>query len=393
MKLVLFMINFFGGGRGAGDASKSVLVDLSYISPAGIDGVDVYAFRLLEALETIDSPLKLSLLVTEANEALVAERLPGYARLRASSWALPFSGKLWSFNSFPFSFYVNRLLRKHHFSVLFSPYLHTNAICTRRVPHKGVLHDAQFHILNRQKGLKGWVYNRLRRRTLRAVPHIVTISHSARASIVQELPFVREPEAVIYNSVPVIEAGEIPASVAEDSYILYVNTLMPYKNAETLVRAFALIQEECEHRLLIKARSTDYWREVIVPLMHRLGVTERVTLLEEDFSDAQMSALYRGAAVFLSTSTMEGFGYTPIEAAIHRVPVICSSLDSLLETTQRQVIYYSPIRDPQALAEKLREVLQKPPSPAALEKTAEQLQQTYAGSRQARAFANYLMKI
>ena len=55
-----------------------------------------------------------------------------------------------------------------------------------------------------------------------------------------------------------------------------------------------------------------------------------------------MSYLYRNASVFVSPSRMEGFGLTPVEAAINGTPVICSNIDTLKETTLGLTDYFNP---------------------------------------------------
>ncbi|HQN23066.1 MAG TPA: glycosyltransferase [Thermotogota bacterium] len=51
-------------------------------------------------------------------------------------------------------------------------------------------------------------------------------------------------------------------------------------------------------------------------------------------SDTQRNTLYQNAALFVSPSLCEGFGITPIEAALFGVPVITTRETSIPEATQ-----------------------------------------------------------
>lgn len=63
------------------------------------------------------------------------------------------------------------------------------------------------------------------------------------------------------------------------------------------------------------------------------------------------------ARIFVNTSRFEGFGRTPIEAAMHGVPVLTSRETSLGEVTQDLLEYYDPADNVDKLAEKIKLIL------------------------------------
>jgi glycosyltransferase involved in cell wall biosynthesis len=74
----------------------------------------------------------------------------------------------------------------------------------------------------------------------------------------------------------------------------------------------------------------------------------------------------------------EGFGRTPIEAALHEIPVISSRCDSLPEATMEMLDYYEPPCDFNVLAVKIMEVLSRKNDVERLKQIAEKYKINYS---------------
>jgi glycosyltransferase involved in cell wall biosynthesis len=130
-------------------------------------------------------------------------------------------------------------------------------------------------------------------------------------------------------------------------FILFVGSLFPYKNVNTLLRAFLDIKDRIPHQLIIIGRK-DLSPE---PLYE----DERVRYLDyvglED-----IVRFYSFADLLIHPSLREGFGMTILEAMACGTPVLSSNRGSLPEVVGEAGILFDP-EDSKALAELILKVL------------------------------------
>ncbi|RHO62150.1 glycosyltransferase family 1 protein [Tannerella sp. AM09-19] len=334
----------------------NILVDLTYILPGKVSGVMNYSFRLLLGLKKCNYQNSIILLVTSKNYQLISNNFPEFKILVFNSIEIkkiPHIRGILNRNR------INFLIKKNNIDLFFSPYIVYYGLYSTIVPFVGVLHDAQGFVL-----MSNWVkqiaYNIFTRHILKKLIHLVTISKFAKTDILKRVHNLSVPISVIYNSIYYEDDTVNIKMENTNKYILNVNTLEPYKNLITLVKAFNMLKEEIPHFLYIKATRLPYWDNVILPYIKKYGIENRVKLIEKEFSEKEMANLYRNADLFVSPSLMEGFGFTPIEAALYGVPVVCSMTPALFETTRGLLNYYEPATDPYVLKETILEVLRLP---------------------------------
>jgi len=132
-------------------------------------------------------------------------------------------------------------------------------------------------------------------------------------------------------------------------YVLAVGTLEPRKNLERLIAAWEGLPDS--HALaLVGPRGWD--DERIVAAAQRAG---DVRLLGR-VSDADLGALYAGAACFAYPSLYEGFGLPVLEAMAAGAPVLTSNVSSLPEVAGDAALLVDP-RDTDAIREGLSRLL------------------------------------
>lgn len=103
--------------------------------------------------------------------------------------------------------------------------------------------------------------------------------------------------------------------------------------------------------------------------------------------------MFYKADLFVTNSLQEGFGRTPVEAALCMVPVISTKETSLLEVTMNEVFYYENATDDEELAKKILEVLSNKPRKEKLKEIAEKLEEEYKEENVAKKYTELIDKI
>lgn len=375
----------------------NILIDLTYINPKNTSGVANYSKRLLKGFNEINCDENIYLLVTENNKDFISNYFSDFPKIIINTKNGYFYNKLFFLRTFFNKQIFNQILIENNINLVISPYLTMNTLISDKYKQIGVLHDTQEYNQFKEKGIKGKgikgkVYRFLIRYVINKIDHIITISNFAKESILNDFPYLENKTSVIYNSVDY----DSNILIKKDTniikpYILYVNTLMPYKNLETLVKAYNLIKEKISHNVIVKGKKTPYWNNVIVPLIEEYNLSNEFILIDENYDDTQMKSLFKNADLFVTTSKNEGFGYTPIEAAILKVPVISSKETALYETTQGILNYYEPVEDYQNLSIKILELLNN--KPINLEEISKRFIDDYSPKKQAENFLKIIKNI
>lgn len=180
----------------------------------------------------------------------------------------------------------------------------------------------------------------LKRQYVGRADHIVCISESTRKDLLRVYPEVRTPITVAY---PGVSANFHPAATTSFPlpipYVLHVGNRSSYKDAYTLIEAFALIARRfLDYQLVFVGGGPLSAREI--SLIRESGIQGRVEQLT--LSDTDVPAAYAQAAVTVFPSRYEGFGLPAVEAMASGSPLILADTSSLPEIGGDAALYFPP---------------------------------------------------
>jgi glycosyltransferase involved in cell wall biosynthesis len=195
-----------------------------------------------------------------------------------------------------------------------------------------------------------WLYHQAHwpgRVVLNQADVVATVSHTSKTEI-SERHLTDRPIEVVYNAPTTLPKVELAPPKKE---IVFMGTLMPYKNAELLIDALPLLDE---YHLHLPGRATPDRLSALTARADRHGVTGRVTFWN-GASDADYATMLSTAMASVSASKAEGFGLPVIEAMALGVPFLATNMPIFHEVGGEAALYFNP-DDPADFAAKVREV-------------------------------------
>jgi glycosyltransferase involved in cell wall biosynthesis len=378
---------------------RKVLVDATEIFPESVHGsVPIYIMRYLNAIPREERENYTLLILSKARK-IFEEKFSDFKLLEFKQLAnygdVRFVPLRWLIRKIDTKRMV-RIISKGHYDVFLCPthlpfYGKSKIKCSKKLL---VVHDLK-ELKESCSSILGAAMltfqTNMRAKHLESFDQIIACSKFTKQDILDYFPQIHpEKVHVVYNSVKLADTSVCPKKFNESHYILYVNTLRRYKNIGTLVRAFIALKDKISNNLVVVGKDYDYWTNEVYPMIVAAGIEHRVIRLK-NISDEELRYLYEHADLFVSTSLHEGFGYTPIEAAICKCPVISTTQESLLDATQGLLDYYYPAMDDDALADKILDVLSNYPSQDELEQISEKYKEAYAPNVQERAINELLL--
>ncbi len=176
-------------------------------------------------------------------------------------------------------------------------------------------------------------------RAMLQADRVVAVSYETRREVIASTRGILDHRvAVIYPGTPrsfLTWANEHAAKPDNSRlpYILSTSTILPYKNFDKLIVAFAALQRKHDipHELVIIGQ-TPYptYQLKLKRLAVQHGVAHKVDFRGFVPLD-ELIRLYHGAAVFVLLSSCESFGFPVVEAMACGAPVVVSNRSSLPE--------------------------------------------------------------
>jgi glycosyltransferase involved in cell wall biosynthesis len=180
----------------------------------------------------------------------------------------------------------------------------------------------------------------------------ITNTHAIKKEIINHLKISEEQIDVIphgpsgnYRHVnkDSDEGGKYVRKYTESDYILYVGTIEPRKNIPCLIKAFKILRESYNIKLVI-AGGKGWSCDDVLRMPHELGIQDEV-IFTGYVNEKTILYLYNYAIAVVYPSIYEGFGLPVIEAMSCGTPVIISDIPSLREVAGNAALIFNPTND------------------------------------------------
>jgi glycosyltransferase involved in cell wall biosynthesis len=239
-------------------------------------------------------------------------------------------------------------------------------------------------------------YRRLRRFGQRRWVHHVAISQCTRNDLIRlwRLPAERvslarlatsffPPAAQVDNDVWTRLAPRLRDPDAP--FLAAVFNLLPRKNLDALLAAFASLGADCPKlRLVLYGRTGDLpdRRQWFERTVDELGIRQRIDMLDP-VDDAEMAELYRRSSAYVFPSLYEGFGLPVLEAMSVGGCVIARNASAMAEIVHDAGIL-TETAEPACLANAIRTAIDDPVRNQALRAAAIERAQSFTIEKLAR---------
>jgi glycosyltransferase involved in cell wall biosynthesis len=270
-------------------------------------------------------------------------------------------GKLWTQLALP----TKLFFEKEKPDVFFSPAHYAPRFCSTKsvvaIHDLAYLtHPAEFKKRD-QKQLTAWT-----KYSVKQAQKIVAVSQNTKDDLVKFYQLPEKKIAVIYNG---FDQHRFHTNLAKSTnqkvkdkyqikgdYLVYLGTLQPRKNLESLIKALPEIINKHPKIKLVVIGKKGWLYSTIFSLVESLGLQEKV-IFTGFVPDEEVPFLIASAKVFVLPSLYEGFGITALEAMACGVPVVVSRVSSLPEVVGEAGLYIDNPKNYAQIAQQINKIL------------------------------------
>ncbi len=370
-------------------------IDLTYISKKEAkdgffsEGVSIYCEEILREFVKEGKSRLFVLLVFEDQEKTIRNLFPEYSIRVIHSFLVSGIRKIIG-NEIGITT-CHRYMKKIVFpkqvadlDCIWFPFACQNTFVKCNVPVVSTVHDLiMYH--NGDWKVK-WKY---KNEVIKLSDRIVTISKVVKDDIVKTFDYLKAID-IIANPVALNVDSDIEVVdevASPQTFILDINAFAKRKNTMTLLKAYKIIKDDVAEDLVLCGgyKEDDYCQEIQKYIIEN-GLSERVHVYL-GIEVEKRNYLFKNASLFVMPSSEEGFGRTPVEAAMFGIPVICSDIPVLKEVMLGGcATFFSPIDDEKELAEVMLQKLKKQKNAEKLAEIAYKLNLYYSPEKCAREY-------
>lgn len=378
---------------------KKIGIDFTYINMLEVKNNELNNSLSEVLLEILDSfsekgiEDKFVIFVRYYAFDLVKKRLPMYKVVPIGGFFLRLLYKFTKGKRLGLSYIKKRKLyekaaKKENIEIIWNPYLHPCRSMYYGLPYVGTVHDLiQYHEFDDK--FKNEYNNLLKKST-----KVIAISDYVRKDLGDSIGVNIKEVSVIPNSIVLNMDTEKPIKqLIGKEYILDINGYGKHKNTLTLLKAFNNIKNDTNVNLVFCGNWKDEIYYLQIEEFIRENKLEDRVFLFYQISFAERNWLLKNAKLFCTPSLQEGFGRTPVEAAICCVPVVSTKETSLYEATNGLVNYYNNPCDDNELADMLITILKKQPDEKKLMEISNRLSELYSPDKCAELYLDVFQSL
>jgi len=310
-------------------------------------GIGRYVRELIAALAALDSKTDYRLFVSGTAQAMLPEAPGLNFTWRPTRLTPKWTARLWHRARLPLPVetFTGRVRLFHATDFTLPPTLPgTRTLLT--------VHDLSFVRApeTASPSLRAYL-NAVVPRSVRRADHILADSQATKDDLIALYGTSAEKVTVLLSGVnprftPITDAGALRAvrqkyKIGDGRYILCVGTVQPRKNYERIIRALGALPSQHREVKLVICGGKGWLMESIEQTVAELGL-DRCVVLPGFADDADLPALYSGAALFAFPSLYEGFGLPILEAFRCGTPVLTSANSSLSEVAGAAAVMVDP---------------------------------------------------
>ena len=370
-------------------------VDLTFINAGEINGgelhngITISTAYVLMGIQKMGRSKDIVLIIREPARNVIEKYLPDYKKLvvgKAFDTIFYLSKRKTMVTGLHHSSYLfAREIKKMNFDFIWYPY-YTPEFANRYLNVRSVYTINDLIPLHNTTKIN-WKKKRVSIFKKRLVENckIVTISNYVKKDVnsligipLDEIDVVNDP------IIPDYEMQKKPDWL-DFEYILDINAYSGYKNTITLIKAFRRLKNTDLHLVCTGAWIEGDYLDKLKEYVAKHNLEEKVHLLYR-IPGEEKNYLFMHAKLFVSPSMDEGFGLTPVEAAICKIPVLTTKEASLYEATRGLVHYYDKPKDYLELADKISSIIEKTDSIDELESISKKLKEAYSIDNSAKGY-------
>lgn len=361
-----------------------IAIDVRSLMEGGVSGIERYTAEIVRAMARLVPTNEYHLFYNSAQRVQLPDFGEGVAVHGLRYPNKVFKMAQWAAHWPKWDWLLSSRLGGRLPDVVFLPSLGLIPL-SRQVPLVSVFHDLSYEHFPELFNFKKRLWHGVMRPKVLAQRSqaIIAVSEHTKQDVVNLYGVPAEKVQVVYSGVSLGESRELNflsrlalrpqtgaaahaystknlfSSTFPKKFVLYLGTLEPRKNVDSLVRAYSAIADSVEQDLVIAGAKGWSYGETLRAVAQS-SARSRIHLLGF-VPEEEKAALYGAADLFVYPSLYEGFGFPPLEALLAGTPVVTSYNSALPEVVGEWATLIDPY-DVGELALVLKELLRDTPT-------------------------------